>query len=55
MSYVKSFLYGISLGTLLIALLGIVLKVREIEYTVSLLVASFIIAGITFFLGRFED
>jgi hypothetical protein len=55
MVYLRSLLYGVALGTLVSALLGYLVKAREFQFTVTLLVAAFIITGITFVLGRFKD
>jgi hypothetical protein len=51
----RSLFYGVALGTLISALLGHLAKAREFQFTVTLLVAAFIITGITFILGRFKD
>jgi hypothetical protein len=55
MSYVRSLFYGIALGTVVTALLGYLAKARDFQFTVTLVVAAFIITGITFILGRFKD
>jgi hypothetical protein len=55
MVYVKSLLYGFSLGTVISAFLGYVYKIRDLQFTVTLLVGAFILTGITFVLGRFKD
>jgi uncharacterized membrane protein len=55
MIYLRSLLYGVALGTLVSALLGYLVKARDFQFTVTLLVAAFVVTGITFFLGRFED
>ena len=55
MVYLRSLLYGVALGTLVSALLGYLVKAREFQFTVTLLVAAFIITGIPFVLGRFKD
>jgi hypothetical protein len=55
MIYLRSLFYGIGLGTVISALLGYLAKAREFQFTITLLVAGFIITGITFVLGRFKD
>jgi low affinity Fe/Cu permease len=55
MVYLRSLFYGIALGTVVAALLGYLVKARDFQFTVTLLVAAFIITGITFILGRFKD
>jgi hypothetical protein len=55
MLHLRSLLYGVSLGTVISALMGYVAKAREFEFTITLLVVAFIITGITFVLGRFKD
>jgi uncharacterized membrane protein YfcA len=48
MSYVVNLLYGLALGTMVGAWLGAMVNAREIKYTVSLLVASVVLAGIAY-------
>jgi hypothetical protein len=46
--YVKSFLYGISLGTVIIAILGAVFEFRELWATVLFLVGAVLLAWVTY-------